>query len=1054
MDSLKKNFAAPSAIYRGAPFWSWNDQLEIAELEHQVKCMHEHGLGGFFMHSRVGLLTPYMGEEWMKCIAATVNKAKKIGAKAWLYDEDRWPSGFAGGAVPGNVKEHVAVELTYESVTRGEAAISSEPRDQFVISSKMGEDSSGRGKLPEREEIVAIFPWDGKEPASIGSVVSYDDALSGKGTYLVFKLIWCEKREWFNDSPYPNNLHPGAVNAFIKSTYEKYYERFGDEFGKTIPGIFTDEPHYPAMAWGPSPRIPWRLDIDEVYAKEHGYSVIPLLPKVFFTMPGCEKTRHDFWRTITNMFVTNYSKQIGDWCGKHNIWWTGHYLCEDALSSQIKFIGNAMPHYEWMQAPGVDHLCEHIGYIMTMKQVGSVANQLGKKRVLSELYGTNGWNFSFEGQKWIGDWEYSLGVNLRCQHLALYTLRGCRKRDFPPSIFYQQPWWDHYNTVEDYFGRLSLALTTGKYQPEVLLLHPMNSAYLDYIPEKGECLDDIDAAFKRISTWLCEIHRMYDYGDETIMERHGIVIGDRLAVGEMRYRTVVIPPMKTLRKSTFELLKKFAAKGGAIIALGQSPYMMNAEQSEEIRLFIEQKCLVVALEKEMLQVALNGILGDSISVRNCRNEHIPDIYAHRRKAGNLEIIFVNNISRERVYNAILKINSKGLVENWNLVDGTVEKVACESTKSGTNLALHFEPVGSYLITVDTSKKPYRKSVKAKSQKEELVASLGPKWNFRRLNPNILTLDYCQYRIGKDSGKMPASPQEKDSGKMPVSQWSEVMPVWKAQSEIRKHFGLRQLFHNSGVSFWKMEELGLNKIQKPEEVSLKFVYKTNVPETQMSLMIETPEIFDILLNNKKVNFKSRYKGTYLDPCFKLVDLTGLSQKSANEIILKCDYRGQYEFESIYLTGEFGVYPDGHGFVLDAEPKTLESGDWVSQGYPFYSGIMSYETEIKVKKSKGRYFIRFDHLKGIVMRVMVNGNRAGIICWRPYCIDITDSVKNGSNAICIEVVTSLRNTMGPHHHVAGNDIAFCAPDSFCDEKRWTDSYSFVPYGIIGKAEIVES
>ena len=96
MDSLRREFKNPKAIYRSAPFWSWNDRLQVSELERQIDEMAEQGLGGAFMHSRVGLLTPYMGDEWMRCIAACIDKAKKLGTKAWLYDEDRWPSGFAG----------------------------------------------------------------------------------------------------------------------------------------------------------------------------------------------------------------------------------------------------------------------------------------------------------------------------------------------------------------------------------------------------------------------------------------------------------------------------------------------------------------------------------------------------------------------------------------------------------------------------------------------------------------------------------------------------------------------------------------------------------------------------------------------------------------------------------------------------------------------------------------------------------------------------------------------------------------------------------------------
>ena len=89
LTDLKKQFRHPACEWRGAPFWSWNDDLDPAEIRGQIRAMKRAGLGGFFMHNRIGLVTPYMGESWMDCIAAAVAEAKKQGMQAWLYDEDR-----------------------------------------------------------------------------------------------------------------------------------------------------------------------------------------------------------------------------------------------------------------------------------------------------------------------------------------------------------------------------------------------------------------------------------------------------------------------------------------------------------------------------------------------------------------------------------------------------------------------------------------------------------------------------------------------------------------------------------------------------------------------------------------------------------------------------------------------------------------------------------------------------------------------------------------------------------------------------------------------------
>lgn len=94
-----KEFENPGAAFRSLPFWAWNGKLEESELRRQIREMKKAGAGGFFIHSREGLETEYMGEEWMRCVKAAVDEAKKQGLSAWLYDEDRWPSGTAGGSV-------------------------------------------------------------------------------------------------------------------------------------------------------------------------------------------------------------------------------------------------------------------------------------------------------------------------------------------------------------------------------------------------------------------------------------------------------------------------------------------------------------------------------------------------------------------------------------------------------------------------------------------------------------------------------------------------------------------------------------------------------------------------------------------------------------------------------------------------------------------------------------------------------------------------------------------------------------------------------------------
>ena len=97
-------FKNPTSEYRGTPFWAWNTELSKEELAFQIDVLREMGFGGFHMHSRTGMATDYLSEEFFDFVKFSVDEAKKRGMLAWLYDEDRWPSGSAGGLVTKTVR--------------------------------------------------------------------------------------------------------------------------------------------------------------------------------------------------------------------------------------------------------------------------------------------------------------------------------------------------------------------------------------------------------------------------------------------------------------------------------------------------------------------------------------------------------------------------------------------------------------------------------------------------------------------------------------------------------------------------------------------------------------------------------------------------------------------------------------------------------------------------------------------------------------------------------------------------------------------------------------
>ena len=151
-----------------------------------------------------------------------------------------------------------------------------------------------------------------------------------------------------------------------------------------------------------------------------------------------------------------------------------------------------MPHYEYFDIPGMDWLGKPIKECLTPLQVSSVAHQLGKKQILSETFAGCGHNVGHDELKGLYEWQMVHGITLLCQHLNGYSLRGLRKRDYPPALNYQQPWWKHYRLFNDTVSRIGKILTEGEVKYDTLLIHPQSSAWLLFDSLTNEGLDELN----------------------------------------------------------------------------------------------------------------------------------------------------------------------------------------------------------------------------------------------------------------------------------------------------------------------------------------------------------------------------------------------------------------------------------------------------------------------------------------------------------------------------------------------------------------------------------
>jgi len=370
------------------------------------------------------------------------------------------------------------------------------------------------------------------------------------------------KHYYFDVNPfYVDTLSAEVTKEFIDKIYVPYYEKFGTSFA----GFFTDEPQISRNG------IPWSFTLPEEYKKAYGEDIYPILPELFYEIGDYKNSRMKFWKLVTDLFSKNFMKQIYDWCEEHGLSLTGHMVLEQSLLSQLDSNGAVMPHYEYFTIPGIDWLGRPIGDSLIGCQLGSVAQQLGKKQVLAEDFALCGHNVNFGELRRIFEWQMVRGITLMCQHLEGYSLEGIRKRDYPPAMYYQQPWWDEYKTFVDSMSRIGMIMSEGKVVCDTLLLHPQSSAWILYNAGDTAAIDELNDKFVKTINELEEKHILFHLGDETIMERHAKVFGNKLVIGQQSYDKIILPEYIDFLPSTKALLEEYTKNGGIITTVDALP---------------------------------------------------------------------------------------------------------------------------------------------------------------------------------------------------------------------------------------------------------------------------------------------------------------------------------------------------------------------------------------------------------------------------------------------------------------------------------------------------
>lgn len=1023
--TLLDEFSNPSAAFRGKPFWSWNGRLQKGELIRQVHVMKQMGFGGYFMHSRTGLETEYLGEEWFDLINACADEGERLGMESWLYDEDRWPSGTAGGMVTKD-PAYRSKYLRCDRLAPGDFAWGDGVLAAF-------EATTSDMALHEYHRLA-----EGEAPARASAT-----------TVLVFSVEEMLPESFYNGYTYLNTLKKEGTEKFIELTHEKYKAHCGARLGTSIKGIFTDEPHRGSLfsSFGvqnrdPNWLVPYTDDLFEEYAARFGEELVPRLPELFFH-PGGERLSPVKWRFVEllqQLFIERWAVPCDEWCRANNLVLTGHILHEDSLTCQTVMSGSMMRYYEHMEWPGIDILTEHNRAYWAAKQLQSVARQVGRPWLLSELYGCTGWQMPFAGHKHVGDWQALFGINVRCHHLSWVTMEGEAKRDYPASILHQSAWWKDYDYVEGYFGRLGAVLSAGERLCDVLVVNPVESVWAQAGPEAFHGLgaatpelQELERNYAQVFHALAGAQLDFDYGDEDLLRRMGSVSGTELRVGLAAYKAVVVSGVETLRATTLALLEEFAAAGGAVVFAGPPPTHVDASPSDAPKTLARNAVRVNGPGPELAR-AVEKAAGRRVAVlSDAEGETTDNVFVTLRADGDDVFAVLLNTHRERgIANAVVRIAGSGALEEWRPSTGERFSVPAAGRDSFVEVATSFEPGGERVFRLAPQTDP--KLRKAPEYRETGSIEVTGPFNYELDEPNCCVLDYAEYAI--DDGE-----------------WQAAREILKVDQCVRRQFGKAER-GGTMLQPWYTKLQGRERLCR---LRLRFSFAIeDMPTGPVELAIERPDRWSASVNGTPLPLGQENPEMWVDACFRRFEIpVGALRNGLNSIEIETDFDEGSDLECLYLLGRFGVrLQAGRARAsLTRLPEKLAVGDVVPQGLPFYSGRITYDLGAPLDRaglaSGQAAFAQVPDFGAACLNVCWD-ERKTTIGWRPFEAFLAGAKPD--TQLKLETVLTRRNTFGPLHQLPKAAPGYGPPNFVTTGEHWTDDYQLYEAGLLGPVRVV--
>ena len=534
--------------FTGPLFWMHGDESQ-EKLESLVDRVAEGHNGILTAESRPH--KDWLGEGWYRDVGIVLERAKKNNLQLMIFDDYWWPSQMMGGRVPQQYGSKVLEAVCVDAA--GLAAWKApENLVRVILAKRVGDDAFDGASLKEI-------------PAADVAALKLEDGWCALAFNWAFKGPVGGQRKYVS----VDGADAACVEWFLKTVYQPHYERFGEDFGKTIVGFFYDEPETQGD---------WGSDMLAL-SKERGWDLNRFLVAYKFKLAGGEQTAG--WYGYLNCFVEAWGRTMyggmTKWCREHGIFSSGHFMehANDLFSRGMSG-GNVMQLMKYSDMGCIDLVCDQLypgqrnmGMYQMPKIASSISHVYDKKDDIAwtEIFGGYHQHLTYSNMKWLCDWHQVRGVNFMIPHS--FNPRAPHDKDYPP-YFYNggfEPRWPLYRVWADYNNRLATLLIGGHHVAPVAFAHVGLSVHAGKTIRPEAATSELQDALYDCD-WV-----PYDALEGAAITEKDVRWGGRttLRIAKETFPVLILPAAETVPHGVMEKAKAFFDKGGVVVGYGIRP---------------------------------------------------------------------------------------------------------------------------------------------------------------------------------------------------------------------------------------------------------------------------------------------------------------------------------------------------------------------------------------------------------------------------------------------------------------------------------------------------